>query len=64
MAFKLTVKMKDVESSYKRDFLLYDGKQIRVDQDDPQIKECVVTAQKEFGRMPEQTQVKIELEIV
>lgn len=64
MVVKLSVKMRDSECTYKRDFLLYDGKNIRLDQDDEQIAECVATAQKEYGRFPESTQVKIEIEVV
>lgn len=61
--FKLTVKLKDSEASYKRDFLIYD-KDCRVDQEDEQIKICLSQAEAEFGRQPESIQVKIELEVI
>jgi hypothetical protein len=60
--FELTVKVKDADSTYKKDFCLHGL--VTVDQDDPQIKECIDEVLKEFGRPTDKIEVKIHLEVV
>ncbi len=59
--FELTVIVKDSESRYKRDFIIYEL--CTISEDDPHIKECIDTTLKEFGKEPESIQIKINMEV-
>lgn len=60
--FELTIKVKDNDSTYKKDFVIH--KACTVDQDDPEIKKCIDEVLREFARPAETIQVKIALEVV
>lgn len=60
--FELTVKVKDSDRSYKREFLIYE--RTEVDQNDPQIKKCIDQTLEDFQGEPENIQATIKLQIL
>jgi len=58
---ELSVTVKDSESRYKREFLVYE--QCTLSEDDPHIKECIDITLKEFGKMADTIQIRISMEV-
>lgn len=58
----ISIIVKDEESRYKRDFLIYDD--VTLNTDDPIILECKSITLKEWGREPDSIKIKITLDIL
>ncbi len=60
--FVLTVKVKDSDRKYSREFPIYDD--AHVSQDDPLINQCILQTIKDFGSLPDDIKFIIKCEVI
>lgn len=58
--FELSITVKDSESKYKRDFLIYDHCSLSLD--DPVIKDAIETTVREFNRTPDTVKLNFKMD--